>query len=172
MENKDKELLKVLRTADEAEKEALLTYLKFARQTDDVGGKNMFIRLATDEYGHMVLLDGQINNVVGQKGWQPVEVDKSFVEPLLPKISEKDIRTMGKANANELSALEAARTLEQGAITYYSTNAKNHALPEIQATFTRLAEMERAHLTLIEAEIDNVKKTGFWFDTIEYSVEM
>ncbi|MCL4558083.1 MAG: rubrerythrin [Deltaproteobacteria bacterium] len=172
MENRDKELLKVLRTADEAEKEALLTYLKFARQTGDIGGKNMFIRLATDEYGHMVLLDNQINSVASQKGWQSVDVDKSVVEPLLPRISEKDIRTMGKADANELSALEAARALEQRAISYYSTNAKNNALPEIQTTFKRLAEMEQAHLTLIEAEIDSVKKTGFWFDTIEYSVEM
>ena len=172
MENRDKELLKVLRTADESEKEALLTYLKFARQTNDVGGKNMFIRLATDEYGHMLLLDNQINNVVTQKGWQNIEIDKSIVEPLIPKISEKDVRTMGKANANELSALETARALEQRAINYYSTNAKNTSLPEIQTTFKRLTEMEQAHLTMIDAEIDSVKKTGFWFDTIEYSVEM
>ncbi|MCL4478873.1 MAG: ferritin-like domain-containing protein [Deltaproteobacteria bacterium] len=172
MENRDKELLKVLRGAGEAEREALLTYLKFARQTKDMGGKNMFIRLAIDEFGHMTLLDSQINNVISQKGWQPIEIDRSAVEPLLPKISQKDIQTMGMANANELSALEAARALEQGAIDYYSINAKNVALPEIQMTFKRLAEMEGAHYTMIQAEIDNIKKTGFWFDTIEYSVEM
>ncbi len=172
MENRDKELLTVLKTADESEKEALLTYLKFARQTQDIGGKNMFIRLAMDEFGHMTLLDNQINNVVAQKGWQSVTVDRSMVEPLLPKISKKDIQTMGKANANELSALETARALEQRAIDYYSANAKNTALPEIQQTFKRLAEMEEAHFTMIQAEIDNIKKTGFWFDTIEYSVEM
>ncbi|MGC8684584.1 MAG: ferritin family protein [bacterium] len=171
MENKDKELLKVLRSAEESEKEALLTYLKFARQTKDIGGKNMFIRLAIDEYGHMTLLDNQINNVIAQKGWQSVEVDRSAVEPLLPKINQKDIQTMGKANANELSALETARALEQRAIDYYSENAKNTSFPEIQATFKRLAEMEQAHYTMIQAEIDNIKKTGFWFDTIEYSVE-
>ncbi len=172
MENRDKELLKVLRGADESEKEALLAYLKFARQTKDLGGKNMFIRLATDEFGHMTLLDHQINNVITQKGWQSVEIDRSAVEPLLPKISQKDIQTMGKANTNELSALETARALEQRAIDYYSTNAKNTELPEIQKTFQRLAEMEQAHYTMIQAEIDNIKKTGFWFDTIEYSVEM
>ncbi len=172
MENKDRELLKVLRTADEAERTALITYLKFARQTNDAGGKNMFIRLAIDEYGHMLLLDNQTNNIVSQKGWQNIEIDKSVVEPLIPKISEKDIKTMGKANATELSALETARALEQRAIEYYSANAKNTTLPEIQATFKRLTEMEQAHLTMIEAEIDSIKKTGFWFDTMEYSVEM
>lgn len=172
MENKEKDLLKVLRTADEAEKEALLTYLKFARQTQDLGGKNMFIRLATDEFGHMTLLDNQINNVLSQKGWQAIEIDKSAVEPLLPKISQKNIQTMGKANATELAALETARSLEERAVDYYSTNAKNAELPEIQATFKRLSEMEQAHYTMIQAEIDNIKKTGFWFDTMEYSVEM
>jgi rubrerythrin len=172
MENRDKELLKVLRGANESEKEALLTYLKFARQTKDIGGKNMFIRLATDEFGHMILLDNQITNVIAQKGWQSIEIDRSAVEPLLPKISQKDIQTMGKANATELSALETARALEQRAIDYYSANAKNTALPEIQTTFKRLAEMEEAHYTMIQAEIDNIKKTGFWFDTMEYSVEM
>jgi|YelNatPaOPRAMG01_1025707.scaffolds.fasta_scaffold01084_13 rubrerythrin len=171
MENKEKELIKILRSAEESEKEALLNYLKFARQTQDIGGKNMFIRLAIDEFGHMTLLGNQINNLMAQKGWQAVEVDRSAVEPLLPKISQKDIQTMGKANTNELSALETARALEQRAIDYYSTNARNTAFPEIQATFKRLAEMEEAHYTMIQAEIDNIKKTGFWFDTIEYSVE-
>lgn len=171
MENRDKELIKILRSAEESEKEALLTYLKFARQTKDIGGKNMFIRLAIDEFGHMTLLGNQINNLISQKGWQVVEVDRSAVEPLLPKISQKDIQTMGKANANELSALETARSLEQRAIDYYSTNAKNTTFPEIKATFERLAEMEEAHYKMIQAEIDNIKKTGFWFDTIEYSVE-
>jgi rubrerythrin len=171
MENKEKELIKILRSAEESEKEALLNYLKFARQTQDIGGKNMFIRLAMDEFGHMTLLGNQINNLMAQKGWQAVEVDRSAVEPLLPKISQKDIQTMGKANTNELSALETARALEQRAIDYYSTNARNTAFPEIQATFKRLAEMEEAHYTMIQAEIDNIKKTGFWFDTIEYSVE-
>ncbi len=172
MENRDKELLTVLKTANESEKEALLTYLKFARQTQDSGGKNMFIRLAIDEFGHMTLLDNQISSVIAQKGWQSVAIDRSMVEPLLPKISTKDIQTMGKANATELSALETARALEQRAIDYYSANAKNASLPEIQQTFKRLSEMEEAHYTMIQAEIDNIKKTGFWFDTIEYSVEM
>lgn len=171
MDNKEKELLKILRSAEQSEKEALLTYLKFARQTKDIGGKNMFIRLAIDEYGHMTLLGNQINNIVAEKGWQPVEVNRSAIEPLLPKVSQKDIQTMGEANTNELSALETARALEQKAIDYYSTNAKNSSLPEIHETFQRLADMEQAHYTMIQAEIDNIKKTGFWFDTIEYSVE-
>ena len=172
MADKNQELLKVLTTANDSEKESIITYLRFARQTEDVSGKNMFVRLAIDEFAHMTLLDREINNVAAEKGWVPVEVDKSLIEPLIPKISEKDIKTMGKAKANELAALETARALEQRAIDHYSANANNAALPEIKATFTRLAEMEQAHWTMIQAEIDNVKKTGFWFDVIEYSVEM
>jgi len=172
MEDRNKKLLNIIKTALEAEKEGLMTYLKFARTTNDIGGKNMFIRLAMDEFGHVTLLSDQFNDVSAEKGWQHIEIDKSVVEPLIPKINKKDIQTMGKANTTELAALKAASSLEQTGIDFYTANAKDADFPDLRETFEKLAEMELAHYTMIQAEIDSIKKTGFWFDTREYSVEM
>ncbi|MDZ7378537.1 MAG: rubrerythrin, partial [candidate division KSB1 bacterium] len=46
------EVAKSLQTALAIEDQGLETYLKFARQTKDLTGKNMFIRLAMDEHEH------------------------------------------------------------------------------------------------------------------------
>ena len=59
MINQKDKLIDNLRKAVEIEDNGLINYLKFARQTKDETGKNMFIRLAMDEHEHHIILEKQ-----------------------------------------------------------------------------------------------------------------
>ena len=41
-----------------------------------------------------------------------------------------------------------------------------------RALFARFVEIEGGHLAIVQAEIDCVSGSSFWFDTAEFSLEM
>ncbi|HTW91537.1 MAG TPA: ferritin family protein [bacterium] len=155
-----------LATATEAEKQSLRAYLRLAWETRDPSGKQMFIRLATDEFEHMRLLET----------WQiekepPVAVAPSAIERLVPKLSDKSLQIRGARGQHQLSALEAALDLERSAQSFYEEQARQAEPGPTRDTFTRLAAMEAAHFALIQAEIDNIRQDGFWFGLPEFTLE-
>jgi len=162
----DPESLAALATALEAEKLSLRTYLKLAWDTNDASGKQMFIRLATDEFEHMRLLET----------WQsdrlpPAAVEPSVIEHLVPKLSDKSLQIHGTVGQHQLSALNAALDLEKSARAFYEEQSRLTQNGPARALFSRLAEMEAAHYALIQAEIDNIQQTGFWFGLREFTLE-
>ncbi len=164
--------IEALRTAVEMEKESLSRYLQFARKTKDVSGKNMFIRLSTDEFSHMEMLNRVLENLMEQKGWIKVEIDKSEVEKVVPKLRESDVKIRTTEGLDELSALETALELEERGIKYYGEQGQRAESDEAKSMYRRLEEMEKAHFDLILAERDYIKNTGFWFGVREFSLEM
>jgi len=162
----DPETLAALATAIEAEKQSLRTYLRLAWDTRDASGKQMFVRLATDEFEHMRLLET----------WQadtrpPGAIEPSVIERLVPKLSDKSRQIRGTEGQHQLSALDAALDLEKSARAFYEEQSSLAEEGPACALFNRLAEMEAAHYTLIQAEIDSIQQTGFWFSLPEFTLE-
>jgi rubrerythrin len=162
----DPQTLAALATAIEAEKQSLRNYLEFAWNTRDSSGKQMFVRLATDEFEHMRLLET----------WQadtrpPGAIEPSVIERLVPKLSDKSLQIRGTKGQHQLSALDAALDLEKSARTFYEEQGRLARDEPARALFSRLAEMEAAHYALIQAEIDNIQQTGFWFGLREFTLE-
>jgi rubrerythrin len=71
-----------------------------------------------------------------------------------------------------LSALQVALNLEKRAIDFYGEQEKKSKDEIAQKMWKRLREIEESHYQLIQAEIDTLTKTGFWFDFREFSLEM
>jgi rubrerythrin len=162
----DPESLAALATALEAEKQSLRKYLDLAWETLDASGKQMLIRLATDEFEHMRLLET----------WQsdqlpPAAVELSVIERLIPKFSDKSLQIRGTEGQHQLSALNAALDLEKSARTFYEEQGRLMQDEPARRVFSRLAEMEASHYALIQAEIDNIQQTGFWFGMPEFTLE-
>ena len=162
----DQESLTALATALEAEKQSLRAYLRLAWDTRDASGKQMFIRLATDEFEHMRLLET----------WQddrrpPAAIEPSTIERLVPKLSDKSLQIHGTDGQHQLSALSAALDLEKSARTFYEEQGRLTQDETARRLFSRLAEMEAAHYALIQAEIDSIQQTGFWFGLPEFTLE-
>jgi rubrerythrin len=160
------ENLNSLATALEAEKQSLRAYLRLAWDTHDASGKQMFIRLATDEFEHMRLLE------TWQAGQQPpATLEPSAIERLVPHLSDKSLQIRGTSGQHQLSALNAALDLETSARTFYEEQSRKAQGEPARATFSRLAEMEAAHYALIQAEVDNIREDGFWFGLREFTLE-
>ncbi len=154
-----------LATALEAEKQSLRGYLRLAWDTRDNSGKQMFIRLATDEFEHMRLLETWL------AGQPPVAVEPSAIERLVPRLSDKSLQIRGTSGQHQLDALNTALELERSAQTFYEEHARSAPPGPVRDAFTRLAEMEAAHYALIQAEIDNIRQDGFWFGLPEFTLE-
>ena len=162
----ESETTRALATALEAEKQSLRTYLQLGWDTSDASGKQMFIRLATDEFEHMRLLET----------WQadmqpPAIIEPSVIERLVPRLSDKSLQIRGTRGQHQLPALNTALDLEKSAQTFYEEQSRLAQDEPGRALFSRLAEMEAAHYALLQAEIDNIRSDGFWFGLREFTLE-
>jgi len=166
------ELLKALKTAYEAEKEGLRTYLKFAKQTKVSSGKNMFIQLALDEVDHMELIERFTNQIMEGQKVEVIEVPKGRLSKFMPDVKDVSLQKIDKAELGDEEALKIALEHERKAHEFYKSEAAKAESPEVKEFFEKLAEVEEKHYNIIQAELDTIRNDGFWFDTMEFSVEM
>ncbi len=156
----------------EAEKVSLITYLGFALKTDDLSGKDMFLRLAIDEFSHMRILEEQRHGLCDARAcWREVRVERSEIEDLVPKLNDESLKVRGTSGMSAIDALNVALKAEDEAATYYRKHAEEVDDESARKMFRRLAETEEAHRQLIQAEIDYIEGTGYWFGVREYTPE-
>ncbi|MFC2075603.1 ferritin family protein [candidate division KSB1 bacterium] len=163
--------MSALRTSMEAERGSLRHYLKFARATEDESGKNMFLVLAADEVDHYELLEKQLDSLRLKGEVVEVEVKRSVVEELVPRLKDDMKRDKGKEGLGQMEALSIAYDLENRGVNFYREQAELNDNPAAKDMYRRLAAMEEAHLCLIQAEMDAIEGTGFWFDIPEFRLE-
>lgn len=161
-----------LQKAIQSEKSALETYLKFARQTKNVSGKDMFVRLCQDELGHLNILEKELDNLMTGQKWVKAKFQPSDIEEILPHLaSPKDLVQAGQGSPDDLSALNLALDMERKAVNFYKKEGQKAEDSNARAMYARLAEMEEAHYNLIQAELDHINDLGFWFGIREFSLE-
>jgi len=163
--------MKALKMAIDIEDNGLLTFLKFASQTKHEIGKNMFIRLAMDENEHRRILEKQLQHLSEGRPWVEIDVPKSEIEKVAPLITDKQQRTAGDAGLAEMDALKIALDLERKAAKFFREQAEAATDPNARNLFERLAQWEDAHYDLIQAEMDSISNTGFWFNVPEFRMD-
>lgn len=164
-------IIKWLRVAIDSEKSSLHDYLEYANLSHNNPGKNMFIKLARDEYQHMTVLEKELNRIQKGQAWHPVKLPPSQIEQVIPKL-KKNILTMRlESDENEVEALSLALKAEKRAMSFYFSKSQSVNNPKAKSLLERLANMENAHYQILQAELDNINKTGFWMDFSEMSLE-
>lgn len=141
----------ILNTALELERKGFRFYTEAERTTENETGKKMFAQLAKEEKEHIREVRGMFKH-------------------LYPEQSGKDIPLFDveiSEYSGEVEALKIAIDMEKKSIQFYSDWAKG----DLESLFKGLIEFEKKHLELLEAELDYVRKTGFWFDYYESSQE-
>jgi len=173
MKNKklDTATIKWLGLAIASEKAALGNYLDYARQTRDRAGQDMFIKLAQDEFHHMTILGKERERLQAGRTWQSVKIPPSPIEQILPLANKNTAIPQETAQDNETQALELALKAEKKAGEFYLAQSKKVDSPAARSLLQRLAEMENAHYQILQAELDNINKTGFWMGFSEISME-
>jgi rubrerythrin len=163
--------IEILKTAMEFELNGARFYLETARKVKDVSGKNILIRLALDELDHHNLLSLELDEIQNGKKWKKVKVKESVVEKIKPKLPKRIKEQKGNYVLAEVEALEIALEQEKKSMDYYKENARKINDPAAKDLLMRLAQMEEAHYTLIQTEIDNIRGYGFWMGFQEFDME-
>lgn len=165
------ESLKALKTALGIEDNGLITYLRFARETPNEFGKNMFIQLAIDEYEHRKALEKQYSGLMETGTTELIKLPQSIIEKIRPAIDPGRLKTIAKSSLKDTDALKAALNLEKKAAEFFHQKAETMIEPEARELFQRLAVWEDSHYDLIQAELDSINNTGFWLGIPEFQMD-
>ncbi|HSM92573.1 MAG TPA: hypothetical protein VLT47_06750 [Anaeromyxobacteraceae bacterium] len=150
-------------------------YFRFAKAIQDPHGRRVLEMLGAEEQGHVDYLE------FCQAEWMKSgKVPNVPLKSVLPKgkkwIAEAQKKLQARpgkrvAAADEVEALRMALQYEKDADGFYRRFVAE--LPEgDRAMFTKFLEIEDGHLELVQAQLDSVLGAGFWFDTMEFRLEV
>jgi rubrerythrin len=146
-------------------------YLRGAREIADPRGQRLFATLAKEEQGHVDYLDRGLaqwkktGKVADLPLTSVLAADVRWFDEAkraLPPPSEKRIATR-----TELDALETALHYETESDAFYHRLVA--ALPEQdRPLFDKFLRVEDGHRALVQAQLELLRESGFWFDVAAF----
>ena len=167
------DLEEAIKTAITYEKRVRDVYLQAAEKTgDDAVGARVFGALAEEETGHVAYLEHCLAECRRSGAVTPTAL--KTVVPAAWVITEgvkRLERTVAPTHREmELDLLKQALEAETETCRFYEDMVETLG-PEGQALFRPFMEIENGHRDLVQAEIDALTGTGFWFDFQEFNLE-
>ncbi|MGZ3533974.1 MAG: ferritin family protein [Thermodesulfobacteriota bacterium] len=154
----DREDLKAIRVAIEAEKEAFQAYSKAAKRTKNPKGRDMFQQLSEFEMNHYQKLTGLLKSLQ-EKGEWVLYGGTSLKKKSLPLKMEKP---KGHEQLTDMDALKIAIREEKKALAYYRSLAELTRDPRGKDMYKRLADEESLHEKLLNDQYYSLHNTGLW----------
>lgn len=167
--------LDALSLAIEREKEAYRFYSDAAARSTNAAGKKTFSWLASEEEGHVRILEKQWQEIKGSGKWlseggwcaygdisNPVECTE------FPPSSEA--RGDLKPDAPEMEILRAAIEAEREATSYYTRLAENTSDLNGKSMFNKLSRIEQGHLDLLDEEYKWLSRSKDMFTIHRFSL--
>jgi rubrerythrin len=72
---------------------------------------------------------------------------------------------------SEIEALSIGMELEKNAIDFFQKSAQEVDDPKAKAIFERIADEEKYHYDLLQAQHDSLTHSGFWLDSAEFQMD-
>jgi rubrerythrin len=165
-----------VRTAIEYETKVRNVYAEAAESVSDAVGKRVFGVLANEEKDHLDQLRGLLN-LLKEEG-EPRQTVLSTVVPPRKAVQEgiQELRARLSDRrpspdvGGELDLLERALEVEIETGSFYKRMV-NELGEQGRRAFARFVEVEEGHRAIVEAEIDHLTGTGYWFDFQEFGQE-
>jgi len=154
----NREDIKAVRVAMEAEKEAYHAYSKAAKMTKNPRGKDMFQQLSEFEVNHYQKLKGLLKSLEEKGEWILYE-GTSLKNKKIPLKAEKP---KGQEQLTDLDALKIAIREEKKARAYYRSMAELAKDPRGKDMYKRLAGEEALHEKLLNDQYYSLHNTGIW----------
>lgn len=151
-------------------------YTTAAAYAADAKGRAVFMNLAKDELTHIMVISNISDSLKKGAGWvgfdEALKTGASLAQKGLPLFPEdNDLVKRFVADRTDLNAVSIGIEVEEAAVEFYSSMLKAAAEPDAKVVLTKLLEMEKGHLKILRWESESLRKTGFWGETMEYSVE-
>ena len=161
-----------IKTAIEYETKIRDLYIEAVGKITDPVGKRIFQTLGDDEQYHLDYLKKRLSE------WKTT--GKLSVEKLESTIPSKEVigREVAKLKATmseedrglEQQILSKALKMEIETSDFYRKMVGETSCQE-QEMFAQFLEIEDAHINAVQAELDYIMKTGYWFDFKEFDME-
>jgi len=154
----DREDIKAIRVAIEAEKEASQAYSKAAKHTKNPKGRDMFQQLSEFEMNHYQKLTALLKSLQ-EKGEWVLYGGTPLKKKAIPLKMEKP---KGHEQLTDMDALKIAIREEKKAHAYYRSLAELTRDPRGKDMYKRLADEESLHEKLLNDQYYSLHNTGLW----------
>jgi rubrerythrin len=133
-------------------------------------GRKMFTRLAQEEVRHLDAFSRLFSAVIKSDEWKKQVRTEELrgSSAVIAALAERLKRAEGQS---EVEALRIGLELEQKAIDFFSGTAAGSTDPQAREIFEKIAEEERFHYDLLQAQYDSVTGSGFWLDSSEFQMD-
>jgi len=166
------EIEKAIKTAIDYEMKVRDVYASAVANAKNETAKRVFKQLAKEEQGHVDYLESRLTEWKGTgklraKKLETIIPTKGAIEDGVKKLESK----MKEADKfGEAQMLTKALDVEIETSKFYEQMV-NQLEAEPQRMFQRFLEIEEGHLAIVQAELDSLNGTGFWFDFREFNLE-
>ena len=154
----EKEDLKAIKVAMEAEKEASQFYSKAAKNTRNPKGRDMFQQLSEFEMNHYQKLK-ELFKSLQEKGEWILYSGTTIKKKTIPLKIEKP---KGQEQLTDMDALKMAIREEKKAQAYYRSMAELTKDPRGKDMYKRLASEEALHEKVLNDQYYSLHNTGVW----------
>jgi rubrerythrin len=140
--------------------------------TADPKGRNVFQALADDEQRHIDYLEAKRTQWYAE-GRITVESLTSHIpaaELLVANLEDLEQTMAREDRTDEKRMLSKALQVEVETSAFYRQMVEQME-GDARAMFARFLEIEDGHIAAVQAELDYISHTGFWFDFQEFDLE-
>lgn len=168
-------LEQAITTALEYEGRVHRTYSEAAENAEDDVAKRVFSTLRDEEAEHIKYLRERLDEwrstgTVTVAELDTVLVSKAEIEAGAATLRERLEGGGRQIRGTEFESLKKALDVEVETSSFYKKMVASLDGDE-RRLFERFVEIEEGHVAIVQAEMDMVSGTGFWFDTAEFSLE-
>ncbi len=166
------EMEEAITTAIDYETKIRDIYRDAAQNVHDPEGKRFFKMLGDDEQYHLDYLKERL------KLWR--ESGKLSAEKLISAVPSKEviqretdkIRThMATKNLSSVKVILSRALQAEVETSNFYEKMVNEMTDEGKKMFSRFLEIEENHIAAVQAELDYITHTGYWFDFKEFDME-
>jgi len=166
------EIIEVIKESIKLELSGQSFFEQVADATHNELGKKMFMKLANDEAQHLKVFSDIYTKMVGED-WRKYVGDLKVKEkaPMIEALANKVASAGKESRASELEAISIAMDLERNAIEFFCSAAQKTGDVKAKEIFSKIADEERLHYDLLQAQHDHLTNSGYWFDVAEFRMD-
>ena len=159
-----------MRTAVEMEKSGHRFFTEAAAKVKNEAGRKVFRRLASEEMVHLQVFEKIFTALAQGTDWKKA-VGLSEPAKRVPYFDDARKQMKVEDMSVELDYLRKALDLERNAMAFFEKAAREAETAEAHEVFRRIQAEEQGHYDLIQAEIDSITGSGYWFDVQEFHMD-
>jgi len=165
-------LEEAIKTAIDYEKRIRDIYRDAAERVSEPAGKRTLQMLCDDEQYHVDYLKERLElwQKTGELSAEKLVSTIPSMEVISSEMEKMSDQMSKKYRRGEVEILSEALKVEVETSNFYRKMVDEMS-DEGQQMFARFLEIENNHIAAVQAELDYLTKTGYWFDFKEFDME-